>query len=177
LLRFKLALSSVALTHARASDTPPDIPRRNLYNPNNPLIDFRSVMAGHSFDRFFRDTGDLRHRRPSGRLWNPAADVYRTRDGWVVKIDLAGVRDEDIEITLDDDLLRVSGLRRDSFCGEGISHYQLEITYSRFEKVIQFPCQIEKATLERAYRDGLLLLHLRENEECREEIKRRAAAK
>lgn len=132
-------------------------------------------MSGGSFDQFFRDTGDLRHRRPSGRLWNPAADVYRTREGWVVKLDLAGVRSDDIQVTLDGDLLRVSGLRRDGFCGEGISHYQLEITYSRFEKVIQFPCKIEHATIERDYRDGLLLLKLRENEECREELKSRAA--
>jgi HSP20 family protein len=134
-------------------------------------------MSGDSFDRFFRDTGDLRNRRPSGRLWNPAADVYRTRDGWLVKLDLAGVRAEDIQITLDDRLLRVSGLRRDSFCGEGISHYQLEITYSRFEKIVQFPCNIEQAKIERDYRDGLLLLHLREDEECREELKSRAAGK
>lgn len=134
-------------------------------------------MSGGSFDRFFRDTGDLRNSRPSGRLWNPAADVYRTRDGWVVKLDLAGVKSEDIEITLDGALLRVSGLRRDSFCGEGISHYQLEITYSRFEKIIQFPCLIERATVERDYRDGLLLLRLQENEECREEMKSRAATR
>ena len=134
-------------------------------------------MSGGSFDRFFRDTGDLRNRRPSGRLWNPAADVYRMREGWLVKVDLAGVRAEDIQITLDGRLLRVSGLRRDSFCGEGISHYQLEITYSRFEKIIQFPCDIEQADIERDYRDGLLLLHLRENEKCREELKSRAAGK
>ncbi|HXT63272.1 MAG TPA: Hsp20/alpha crystallin family protein [Pyrinomonadaceae bacterium] len=134
-------------------------------------------MSGGSFDRFFRDTGDLRHRRPSGRLWNPAADVYRTRQGWLVKLDLAGVKSDDIEITLDGALLRVSGLRRDSFCGEGISHYQLEITYSRFEKIIQFPCSIESATVERDYRDGLLLLHLHENEECRDEMKSRAATR
>ena len=132
-------------------------------------------MSGRSFDDFFRDTGDLRHRRPSGRLWNPAADVYRTREGWVVKLDLAGVRSDDIEITLDGTLLRVCGQRRDSFCGEGISHYQLEITYSRFEKVIQFPCSIEHAAIESDYRDGLLVLRLREDEQCREEMKRRAA--
>lgn len=132
-------------------------------------------MSGGSFDRFFSMSDDSRHRRPSGRLWNPAADVYRTRDGWLVKVDLAGVRSDDVEITLDGPLLRISGLRRDSFCGEGVSHYQLEITYSRFEKIIQFPCSIESAAVERDYRDGLLVLHLRENEECREELKTRAA--
>lgn len=131
-------------------------------------------MSGDSFDRFF-GSDDSHHRRPSGRLWNPAADVYRTGDGWVVKVDLAGVRSDDIEIGLDGRLLRLSGLRRDSFCGEGISHYQLEITYSRFEKIIQFPCSIEQAVVERDYRDGLLVLRLREDEECREEVRSRAA--
>jgi len=133
-------------------------------------------MSG-SFERFFGGGGgdDSRHRRPSGRLWNPAADVYRTGEGWVVKVDLAGVRSDDIEITIDGKLLRISGLRRDSFCGDGISHYQLEITYSRFEKIIQFPCSIDHATIERDYRDGLLVLRLREDEECREGMQTRAA--
>jgi HSP20 family protein len=134
-------------------------------------------MSGESFERFFRMNDDSRHRRPSGRLWNPAADVYRTKDGWLVKVDLAGVKSDDIEITIDGPVLRLSGLRRDSFCGEGISHYQLEITYSRFEKLIQFPCSIAQASIERDYRDGLLVLRLRENEECREEMRTRAAGK
>jgi len=134
-------------------------------------------MSG-SFERFFGGGGDdSRHRRPSGRLWNPAADVYRTGEGWVVKVDLAGVRSDDIEITIDGKLLRISGLRRDSFCGDGISHYQLEITYSRFEKIIQFPCSIDHATIERDYRDGLLVLRLREDEECREGMQTRAATR
>jgi HSP20 family protein len=134
-------------------------------------------MSGESFERFFRMGDDSRHRRPSGRLWNPAADVYRVPDGWIVKVDLAGVRADDIQITIDGKVLRLSGLRRDNFCGEGVSHYQLEITYSRFEKMIQFPCSIEHATIQRDYRDGLLVLRLREDEECREELKTRAAAK
>src|SRR5215510_10914392 len=121
-------------------------------------------MSGKSFDRYFRSFGDDRQRRPSGRLWCPAADVYRAPDGWIVKVDLAGVRADDIEIFIQGPLLRLSGLRRDSFCGEGVSHYQLEITYSRFEKTIQFPRSIEHASIERDYRDGLLTLRLREEQ-------------
>ena len=122
-------------------------------------------MSGESVERYFRMISDDRHRRPSGRLWCPAADVYRTRDGWIVKVDLAGIRPGDIEITIDGDLLRISGSRRDAFCGEGISHYQLEITYSRFEKMVQFPRSIEHASLERDYSDGLLILRLHEEKE------------
>ena len=122
-------------------------------------------MSGESLDRYFRLIRDDRHRRPSGRLWCPAADVYRSREGWIVKVDLAGVKPSDVEVIIDGDLLRISGSRRDGTCGEGVSHYQLEITYSRFEKMIRFPRSIEHASIEREYRDGLLILCLREEQE------------
>ena len=122
-------------------------------------------MSGESLDRYFRLIRDDRHRRPSGRLWCPAADVYRTPEGWIVKVDLAGVKPADVEVIIDGDLLRISGSRRDGTCGEGVSHYQLEITYSRFEKMIRFPRSIEQATVERDYRDGLLIVRLREEPE------------
>ena len=49
---------------------------------------------------------------------------------------------------------------------ETISYHQLEITYSRFEKTIRFPCPVEGALVERRYRDGLLILHIRSPAEC-----------
>jgi HSP20 family protein len=101
-----------------------------------------------------------RRVRPSGRLWNPAADVYRTRDGWIVKVDLAGICADDLTVKIFDAKLVVRGCRRDTVIAEGCSYHQMEITYSRFEKTIQFPRAIEGATVERDYRDGLLILRL-----------------
>ena len=121
-------------------------------------------MSGESLERYFRVIQGPRKSRPSGRLWCPAADVYRTPDGWIVKVDLAGIQPADVEIRINGPLLHISGLRRDSFCGEGISHYQLEITYSRFKKTIQFPRSIEDASILRDYNDGLLILRLHEEE-------------
>src|SRR5260370_15255190 len=114
-------------------------------------------MSGESFKRYFLSHGP-RGSRPSGRLWCPAADVYRTNDGWLVKVDLAGIRPADVEISVDGPMLRISGLRRDSFFGEGVSHYQLEITYSRFEKMVQFTKSIEHAELPLDYRDRLFII-------------------
>ena len=119
-----------------------------------------------SVERYFRLMPVGRRSRPSGRLWCPAADVYRTRDGWIVKVDLAGVSLDDLEITVEGATLRISGCRKDTVYGEGISYQQLEITYSRFEKVLQFPCSIEGGSVRRDYRDGLLILHLRSGEDC-----------
>ena len=104
-----------------------------------------------------------RQVRPSGRLWNPAADVYKTNEGWVVKLDLAGVCIDELEIEVRGPLLRVGGCRRDTMYSEGFTYQQMEITYSRFEKSIQFPCSLQGASLQRDYTDGLLIIKVRCN--------------
>jgi HSP20 family protein len=121
-----------------------------------------------SVNRYFRMMPAARRVRPGARVWCPNADIYRTADGWIVKVDLAGVTADDLEIEIQDRTLRIAGCRRDTFFGKGISYHQLEITYSRFEKALHFPCSIEGASLLRDYRDGLLILHLRGEENCEE---------
>src|SRR6185503_5436425 len=97
---------------------------------------------------------------PSGRLWNPAADVYRSPDGWLVKVDLAGVCANDLEIELLPSSIRIRGCRRDTVVKDGFTYQQMEITYSQFEKTIQFPCEINQASVEHDYRDGFLIVRL-----------------
>lgn len=104
--------------------------------------------------------------RAGGRLWYPSADVYKTREGWVVKVELAGVSPDEVEIQIAGDQLYITGCRRDGSCSETVFCHQMEISYSRFEKTIRFPCPVEGATVEANYRDGLLLVHLRVPEEC-----------
>jgi HSP20 family protein len=121
-----------------------------------------------SVERYFRMMHVGRRVRPGARMWCPDADIYRTSDGWIVKVDLAGVSADDLEIRIQGRTLSLAGCRRDTFFEEGIVYHQLEITYSRFEKTLSFPCSIEGATLLRDYRDGLLILHLRGEEKCEE---------
>ena len=102
------------------------------------------------------------HRvRPSVRLWNPSADVYRSDEGWVVKVDLAGVSTDDLEIEIGGASLIIRGSRRDTLFKEGFVYQQMEITYSRFEKTIQFPAPIEGASVAHDYQDGFLIINVR----------------
>jgi HSP20 family protein len=98
----------------------------------------------------------------SGSLWEPAADIYRTPGGWKIKFDLAGVKPEDIEILISGDRLTIRGVRRDSIIDHGWSYYQMEITYSRFERVLALPCDLERARISCECRDGWLMLHIDE---------------
>ena len=98
---------------------------------------------------------------PSGRLWNPAADVYQCTNGWIVKVDLAGICSDELEIELRNSLLTIRGCRRDTHYRDDFVYQQMEITYSRFEKSIQFPAPIEGASIRRDYKDGFLIIDVR----------------
>jgi HSP20 family protein len=94
-------------------------------------------------------------------LWRPAADVYQTRRGWLVKFDLAGVRPQDISIQVEGRHLVVRGARRDCAVEEGCHYYQMEISYSSFERTLEIPCDLERADISTDYRDGMLLVLIR----------------
>jgi HSP20 family protein len=92
--------------------------------------------------------------------WQPSADIYRTRDGWLVKFDLAGVKPGDVAVTIRGRRLVISGVRRDSLVEEGASHYSMEISYNRFERSLVMPANLENAHVTIAAREGLLLVRI-----------------
>lgn len=114
-----------------------------------------------STNRFFQFTGSSKKAVTSGRLWYPAADVYQTPEGWVVKVELAGVSAEEIVIDIQGNNLYIAGCRKDRSCASGVSYQQMEITYSNFEKTLRFPSTIEGAKVEHIFEDGLLIVHLK----------------
>lgn len=95
------------------------------------------------------------------RLWRPAADIYQTRDGWIIKYALAGVKPEDIKVAIKGSAITVSGLRRDWKLEEGCTYYSMEISYNRFERTIELPCLVDGAEVRMEARDGILIVRLR----------------
>lgn len=90
--------------------------------------------------------------------WRPSVDVYRVQDAWLVKFDLAGVRKEDIQVTLDANRLIVRGIRRDLTILDGQRAYSMEIDYNQFERVVELPVNVETARFASDYRDGMFLV-------------------
>ena len=93
-------------------------------------------------------------------MWQPPADVYQTRDGWLLKFDLAGVRPEDVELAIQGYRITVRGTRRDSFIEEGCRCYRLEIAYSQFERSIELPGDLGRARITKEYHEGMLLVRI-----------------
>ena len=128
-------------------------------------FNFTYSLTMRNSDREFSLIRTDRRVVPSGRLWNPAADVYRSEKGWIVKVDLAGVCSDELEIEIRDSLLSIRGCRRDTHYRDGFVYQQMEITYSRFEKSIEFPAPIEGATIRQDYTDGFLIIDVRREQD------------
>ncbi len=99
--------------------------------------------------------------------WQPSVDIYRLRNGWLVKFELAGVRPEEIQLSLRGRVLSVSGTRHDWAIAESQSCYSMEISYNRFHRSIELPFETEHARFETEYRDGMLLIRVSAEEEGR----------
>ena len=88
--------------------------------------------------------------------WGPNTDVYTTDEGLVVKVELAGMRREDLELSVEGNRLVISGQRPDGCRTPGIKFLVMEIHYGAFECVIEVPSDYELSQARATYQNGFL---------------------
>jgi len=98
----------------------------------------------------------------AGRFWQPPIDIHETEGAVVVKVELAGVRAEDLHVSLtpDDRILNISGTRTENHGDrEGrVRCHQLEIYFGPFERAVGLPSgiRLDRDKIKATYRDGFL---------------------
>lgn len=94
--------------------------------------------------------------------WSPNTDVYETPDHLCVKMEIAGIEREDLEITLNDRMLLVRGYRKDP-CRDRhqrCSFRQMEIDYGYFERRIVIPRSVDGTHVRATFENGFLHIEL-----------------
>ncbi len=102
-----------------------------------------------------RSVGDVREGSAKPH-WVPNTDVYVTDNGLVVKVELAGMRSEHLEITVEGNRLRISGNRPDGCRAAKCSFLVMEINYGPFESVLEVPAGYDLSQAKAAYLNGFL---------------------
>jgi len=87
--------------------------------------------------------------------WTPAMDISETGEGFCVRLDLAGVAREDMEVMVSEQALVISGLRRLPE-PEGLALSRREREYGRFRRTVELPAGADRGALSAALRDGVL---------------------
>jgi len=88
--------------------------------------------------------------------WVPNTDVYTTDNGLVVKVELAGMRNDNLEITVEGNRLRISGTRPDGCRAPKCSFLVMEINYGAFESVLELPPGYDLSQAKATYLNGFL---------------------
>jgi HSP20 family protein len=117
------------------------------------MSDLQSEM-NRLFDAFFR--------RPSWagpRDWTPSVDVLETNEDLTFVVELPGVRQKDVSVSLTGDRLTVKGERLEP---DRPAHNRLhsELDFGMFERTFQVPTAVEADKVTATYRDGLLEIRL-----------------
>ena len=98
--------------------------------------------------------------------WTPALDVYQNNDNVVAMIELPGMKKEDIEISLHDGMLTISGERK-SETPEGDKAERSERFIGNFRRSITLPTRIDANKVSASYKDGILTVTLPKAEEAK----------
>lgn len=120
-----------------------DPSRQNAYVPEDPYlpigyVNWRLNMRPH--------------------LWRPSTDMYELEDRFVVRVEIAGMNDSDFQISIDQNILTISGVRPDT--GERRAFHQMEIRYGEFITQVELPNNIDREKVEAEYQDGFLCVIL-----------------
>jgi HSP20 family protein len=121
------------------------------------------------FDTFF---GRSTQAGMPDRSWAPAADMYETKDELVMKVDLPGMSEKDVQVSITGDMLSLKGQRQDPETVEPEHYFRGERWAGRVERVFQLPIPVQADNVKASYRDGVLTVTLPKVEEVKaKEIK------
>jgi HSP20 family protein len=98
--------------------------------------------------------------------WSPALDLYQNADNVVAIVELPGMRKEDIEISLHDGILTISGERKTESV-EGEKAERTERVTGKFRRSITLPARVESDKVNATYKDGILTVTLPKAEDAK----------
>jgi HSP20 family protein len=98
--------------------------------------------------------------RLHGDRWQPDVDVFETAQAFVVRAELAGVRSQDLRVTVDGDELRIRGVRLPPEAGDLHRLHRMEIASGPFERRVRVPVPFEREGVTAHLADGFLMVTL-----------------
>jgi HSP20 family protein len=106
---------------------------------------------------FVKESHNAANREASSETyWVPNTDVYFNEKGLVIKVELAGIRREDLELTIENNRLKIGGHRPDGCRNGKCTFLLMEINYGLFESVIEIPAGYDLSRAKAMYQNGFL---------------------
>ena len=123
-------------------------PVGNLFNLHNEM--------GKIFgDLFASQEGETDSESTS---WMPKVDISETENGFEIRAELPGVVEDDVHVSVTDNLLTIKGEKRQEEETNNKNYHRVERRYGNFQRSFTLPRNVETADIQAGYKDGVLIL-------------------
>ncbi len=129
----------------------------------NPRVDWTPKFLGFLNDFWSESLTNWE----DSTVWSPRIDVKETKDAYEVLADLPGMEKKDINISLHDNVLTVSGERKHEEKSEDENRYFKERVYGNFSRSFRLPYQVDHKDVHAEYKNGVLKVVLQKSEEAK----------
>jgi HSP20 family protein len=143
-------------------------------NEFSPIFSLQQDMNS-MFDDFFRtfETGMLSpFSQTQVGLFQPQVEVKETSKDVQVSVELPGLEDKDIDLSISDDYLTIKGEKREEKEENNSSYYRMERMYGSFQRRVPFPCAVDRDKAEATFKRGVLTVVLPKTADSHQHIKK-----
>lgn len=134
------------------------------WEPFRDMLNMRREMD-RLFDNFFAPFATSEWETPTE--WGVAVDVSENEDAYIIKASVPGVNPEDIEVTLTDNVLTISGTSKGDIETEGEKFHMRERRFGRFSRTLALPTPPKSDAIEATHTNGVITLTLPKAEETK----------
>lgn len=136
------------------------------------LIRWRSRDALNPFAELQEEVNrlfDVSSSRVGGDVvWAPSLDIYEEKDNLVVKADLPGLKEDEVDISIQGDTLILRGERRQESEVKERGFYRCERAYGSFQRTVTLPYPVDQGKAKATYKNGVLEVRLPKAEEAKQ---------
>jgi HSP20 family protein len=132
---------------------------------HEPMRDIAALRDG--LDRMFRTSLDWGREPVEANGWSPELDIEETDEGYVLHVEMPGVKIADISVDLDEDVLSIDGKREFYEEKETESFRRIERRFGSFHRAVRLPGKVDADSVQADYQDGLLTVTVPKAAEAR----------
>ena len=140
-------------------------PFRTRWNPLKDREDLESRLATMSGTR--EATGHGGKEALTVAQWSPLVDITEDEKEYLIKAELPDMKKEDVRLTVENEVLAISGERKPEKEEKGKKYHRTERAYGRFVRSFSLPEDADGSTVSADYKDGVLHVHLTKSQKVK----------
>ena len=101
------------------------------------------------------------------RTFTPVVDIVENENDIIVKAEIPGMEQNDLDVNLAGDVLTIKGEKKAEHEERGDNFHRIERSYGSFSRSLALPCEVQQDKAEANYKNGVLSLRLPKSESCK----------